>query len=56
MPNDISMLAIAGLSVAMGNAPEEVQDAAMVVTGPNTRDGWADAIETHILPRAPGSN
>ncbi len=56
MPNDISMLAIAGLSIAMGNAPDDVQQAAMVVTGPNTRDGWAEAIETHILPRAPGAN
>lgn len=56
MPNDISMLAAAGLSIAMGNAPDDVQDAAMMVTGPNTRDGWAEAIETHILPRAPGWN
>ncbi len=56
MPNDISMLAIAGLSIAMGNAPDDVQDAATVVTGPNTHDGWAQAIDTHILPRAPGAN
>ena len=56
MPNDISMLAIAGLSIAMGNAPDEVQDAAMMVTRPNTQDGWAQAIDTHILPRAPGAN
>ncbi len=56
MPNDISMLSTAGLSIAMGNAPDEVQESAMLVTGPNTHDGWAEAIETHILPRAPGSN
>ena len=56
MPNDISMLVAAGLSIAMGNAPAEVQDSAMFVTGPNTEDGWASAIDTHILPRAPGSN
>ena len=56
MPNDSAMLRIAGLSVAMGNAPEEVQDAAMFVTGTNQQDGWADAIEQLILPRAPGLN
>lgn len=56
MPNDISMLAAAGLSIAMGNAPDDVRDAAMVVTGPNTHDGWADAIETYVLPRARGAN
>ena len=52
----ISMLTVAGLSIAMGNAPEDVQGAAMIVTGPNTHDGWADAIEAHVLPRAPGAN
>ena len=56
MPNDISMLAVAGLSIAMGNAPDDVLKSAMVVTGPNTREGWAEAIETHVLPRAPGPN
>ena len=56
MPNDTSMLVTAGLSIAMGNAPDDVREAAMFVAGPNTRDGWAEAIETHILPRAPGSN
>ena len=56
MPNDISMLAAAGLSIAMGNAPDDVRDAAMVVTGPNTHDGWAEAIETHVLPSAAGAN
>lgn len=56
MPNDISMLTTAGLSIAMGNAPEDVQESAMVVTGPNTHDGWAEAIERHVLPRAPGAS
>jgi Cof subfamily protein (haloacid dehalogenase superfamily) len=54
MPNDSDMLRVAGLSVAMGNAPEEVQDVAMFVTGTNQHDGWAEAIERHVLPRAPG--
>ena len=56
MPNDMEMLRVAGLSVAMGNAPEEVQDAAHFVTADNEHDGWAQAIETLILPRAPGAN
>ena len=56
MANDSPMLRIAGLSVAMGNAPEDVQDAAMFVTGTNEQDGWADAIEQLVLPRAPGLN
>ncbi len=56
MGNDVPMLRIAGLSIAMGNAPEDVQDSAMFVTGTNLEDGWADAIERLILPRAPGLN
>ncbi len=54
MPNDTEMLRVAGLSVAMGNAPEDVQDVAHFVTADNEHDGWAQAIETLILPRAPG--
>ncbi len=53
MGNDIPMLAIAGLSIAMGNATEEVQSHAMFTTGSNRSDGWAEAIETLVLPRAP---
>ena len=56
MPNDTEMLRVAGLSIAMGNAPEDVQEVAHFVTSDNEHDGWAEAIETHILPRAPGIN
>ena len=56
MPNDSDMLRVAGLSIAMGNAPEDVQEAAMFVTDTNERDGWAQAIEQLVLPRAPGVN
>lgn len=56
MPNDISMLRAAGLAIAMGNAPEEVQESADFVTGSNAEDGWADAIDNIVLPRAPGAN
>ena len=56
MPNDSEMLRAAGLSVAMGNAPDEVQEVAHFVTADNEHDGWAEAIETLILPRAGGTH
>ena len=52
MVNDLPMLAIAGLSVAMGNAPPEVQALANEVTASNDSDGFAAAVERVILPRA----
>lgn len=52
MDNDISMLSTAALSIAMGNAPPQVADAAHFITGTNEQDGWAEAVETLILPRA----
>lgn len=48
--NDISMLEFAGLSVAVGNAPPEVQAAAGFVAAPCEDDGVAEAIERWILP------
>ena len=42
--NDISMLAFAGLGVAMGNAPEHVKAAADFVTKSNVEDGVAWAL------------
>lgn len=54
MGNDIAMLDIAGLAIAMGNGTEEVQQAAHYVTATNEHDGWALAVEQLILPRAPG--
>ncbi|HLW00548.1 MAG TPA: HAD hydrolase family protein [Ktedonobacterales bacterium] len=47
--NDLSMLRLAGLGVAMGQAPQEVQTAAGAVTLPNTEDGAARAIERYLL-------
>lgn len=47
--NDESMLRLAGLGVAMGNAPEAVQAAADAVTDPNDQDGAAKAIEQYVL-------
>ena len=47
--NDIDMLQYAGMGVAMGNAPPEVQQAANVVASPNTEDGVALFLEKYIL-------
>jgi hydroxymethylpyrimidine pyrophosphatase-like HAD family hydrolase len=41
-----------GLSVAMGNASEEVRRQATYVTASNDDEGFAKAVEQYILPRA----
>ena len=41
-----------GLSIAMGNASEEVQRQATYVTASNDDEGFAKAVEQFILPRA----
>jgi Cof subfamily protein (haloacid dehalogenase superfamily) len=51
-PNDVLMFRRSGLSIAMGNASQEVQRAATVVTASNEDEGFAKAIEQFILPRA----
>jgi Cof subfamily protein (haloacid dehalogenase superfamily) len=50
--NDVLMFQHSGLSIAMGNASEEVRRAATVVTASNEDEGFAKAIEQFILPRA----
>ena len=52
MNNDIPMLKEAGVSIAMGNAPDNVKAHARFVTRPNTQDGWAFAMESFVLSRA----
>jgi Cof subfamily protein (haloacid dehalogenase superfamily) len=47
--NDIEMLRMAGLGIAMGQAPEQVQAAANAVTSTNRADGVALAIERYVL-------
>jgi Cof subfamily protein (haloacid dehalogenase superfamily) len=47
--NDMAMFARAGLSIAMGQGPQEVRDAAMLVTGGNDEDGVAQAIDRLLL-------
>ncbi len=47
--NDASMIAYAGLGVAMGNADEEIKTMAQYVTASNDEDGVAEVIEKFIL-------
>jgi Cof subfamily protein (haloacid dehalogenase superfamily) len=50
--NDLLMFERSGLSIAMGNADEDVKRRASHVTSSNEEDGFARAIEDIILPRA----
>jgi transaldolase len=50
--NDVLMFTHSGLSIAMGNASEEVQRQAMCVTTSFADEGFANAVEKFILPRA----
>ncbi len=53
MENDVPMFRAAGFSIAMGNASDAVKrqaSAAAALT--NDADGFADAVERLILPRA----
>lgn len=52
MENDVPMFRAAGFSIAMGNASDAVQRAAQAVTLTNEQDGFAEAVERLILPRA----
>lgn len=47
--NDMEMLQYAGLSVAMGNAVEEVKAAADHVVSPVLEDGVAEVIERYVF-------
>jgi Cof subfamily protein (haloacid dehalogenase superfamily) len=47
--NDVSLLAAAGLGIAMGNAASEVRAVASVVTASNAEDGVAQALERYVL-------
>jgi Cof subfamily protein (haloacid dehalogenase superfamily)/HAD superfamily hydrolase (TIGR01509 family) len=53
MGNDVSMLSIAGLSIAMGNAPDDVKRVARHVTRSNEENGFAHAIDAFILGEPP---
>ena len=49
MPNDISMFEKSGISVAMGQASEEVRSAATYVTSSSVEEGFAKAVEKFVL-------
>lgn len=52
--NDMSMIAMAGIGVAMGNAKQAVKDIADYVTQTNNEDGVAHAIHHWILDSKEG--
>jgi Cof subfamily protein (haloacid dehalogenase superfamily) len=49
MPTDTHMFAESGLSIAMGNASQEVRRAARRVTSTNEEEGFASAVECYVL-------
>jgi hydroxymethylpyrimidine pyrophosphatase-like HAD family hydrolase len=49
MPNDVLMFEKSGVSIAMGNASESVQKAATYVTDSCDDEGFANAMEKHVL-------
>ena len=53
--NDTSMFVEGGFAIAMGNADEETRAKADVVVADCDSEGFAEAIEKHILPRAKGT-
>ena len=54
--NDTSMFKVGGYAIAMGNADAETQAQADVVVADCDSEGFAEAIEKHILPRAKGAS
>jgi hypothetical protein len=48
-PNDIEMFQQAGISIAMGQAVDEVRAAATYLTASNNDDGWSKGIEKYVL-------
>jgi Cof subfamily protein (haloacid dehalogenase superfamily) len=49
MANDILMFRKSGLSIAMGNASDEVKEQALLCTDTNEDDGFAKAVERYLL-------
>mgnify|MGYP003295977438 CR=1 FL=1 len=48
-PNDMAMLSVCGLPVAVGNALDEVKAIARYIAPTNHEDGVADAVEKFVL-------
>jgi hydroxymethylpyrimidine pyrophosphatase-like HAD family hydrolase len=55
MQNDLAMFKKSGLSIAMGNATDDVKKQASYVTASNEEEGFAGAIE-FILKQIPTSS
>jgi Cof subfamily protein (haloacid dehalogenase superfamily) len=53
MPNDVLMFERSGLSIAMGNASDQVKAQAKAVTDGFEDEGFAKAVRRFVLPRAP---
>jgi Cof subfamily protein (haloacid dehalogenase superfamily) len=49
MPNDTTMFAKSGLSIAMGQSSDEVKAAATYVTTSSEEEGFANAVDRYIL-------
>ena len=52
MPNDIAMFKNSGISIAMGQATEEVRSAATYTTSSSEEEGFAKAVEKFVLNHA----
>jgi Cof subfamily protein (haloacid dehalogenase superfamily) len=52
-PNDVLMFKRSGLSIAMGNASDQVKAQAKVTTDGYNDEGFAKAIERHVLATVP---
>lgn len=48
-PNDMAMMKLAGMPVAMGNAKDEVKAIAKYITSTNLQDGVAEAVKKFVL-------
>ncbi|MBM3706282.1 MAG: hypothetical protein FJW66_07155 [Actinobacteria bacterium] len=46
---ETGMIKLAGIGIAMGNAPEDVKSAADYTVGDNDSDGVAEALEKFVL-------
>lgn len=51
MMNDVAMMKVAGVAIAMGQASEAVSSHAHFQTTSNAENGWARAVTDYILPR-----
>jgi Cof subfamily protein (haloacid dehalogenase superfamily) len=51
-PNDVEMFRQAGLSIALGQAVDEVLHAATFITASNDNDGWSKGLEHYVLLQA----